>query len=357
MEEFKSMTKKLITGFALLAMLLSLTAAGFAQASAESSVRGNLAGTVTDPSNAVIQGAQVTISGPIGDKTTTTDAEGRFLFQVLIPGNYSVKITKDGFKTSEIKSAQVVTGHTSTITAKLELGTSSTVVEVTAAAVGVDTTSTATSSNLTDNFYQAVPVGRGVTGLFYAAPGVTSGGGTGTANPSISGGTGLENNYIADGVSITDGGFGGIGVYSRIYGSLSSGINLSFVKEVQVKSGGFEAQYGKSTGGIVQIVTKTGSNQFHGSLGGFFAPQGMEAQRVFSDDYGLGGTQQRFNLQGKLLHQSNYDVDAQAGGYVPGMKNHLFFYGSFNPQWNTDHVQMAQFHNPSDLINGTPAQT
>ena len=73
-------------------------------------------------------------------------------------------------------------------------------------------------------------------------------------------------------MNITDGGFGGIGVYSRLYGSLSTGINLSFVKEVQVKTGGFEAQYGKSTGGIVQIVTKSGGNQFHGSIGGYFAP-------------------------------------------------------------------------------------
>ncbi len=130
-------------------------------------------------------------------------------------------------------------------------------------------------------------MGRGVTGLFYAAPGVASGGGTGTANPSISGATGLENNYIADGVSITDGAFGGIGVYSRVYGSLSSGINLSFVKEVQVKTGGFEAQYGKATGGIVQIVTKTGSNAFHGSVGGYVAPQQLEATRVQVDDLHL----------------------------------------------------------------------
>ncbi|MBZ5570367.1 MAG: TonB-dependent receptor [Acidobacteriia bacterium] len=343
------MAKKLCAAIALGAMLLCLATLSFAQATSESAVKGNLAGTVTDPSNAVIQGAQVTISGPIGEKTATTDAEGRFLFQVLIPGSYSVKIVKDGFKTSDIKSAQVLTGHTSNISVKLELGTSSTVVEVTAAAVGVDTTSTATSSNLTDNFYQAVPVGRGVTGLFYAAPGVASGGGTGTANPSISGGTGLENNYIADGVSITDGAFGGIGVYSRNYGSLSTGINLSFVKEVQVKSGGFEAQYGKSTGGIVQIVTKTGSNQFHGSVGGFFAPQSMEATRLQTDDFGAGGANERFNLQGKILHQSNYDVDTQVGGYVPGMKDHLFFFGAFNPQWNTDHDQFAQYRNPSDL--------
>src|SRR6266478_4404190 len=302
-EEFKFMAKKLVTGFALIAMLFSLTAISFGQ---ESAVKGNLAGTVTDPSGAVIQGAKVTVVGPTGERTAQTDAEGRFLFQVLIPGYYSVRITKEGFKSTEVKSAEVVTGKTSSVNLKMELGTSSTTVEVNATSVQVDTTSTAVGSNLTDTFYQSVPVPRNVTGLFYAAPGVSSGGGTGTANPSIAGGTGLENNYVADGVSITDGGFGGIGVYSRIYGSLSTGINLSFVKEVDVKTSGFEAQYGRSTGGIVQIVTKSGSNHLHGAVGGFFGPQQLEAQRLQVDDFGLGGSQQRFNLQGKILHQSNY---------------------------------------------------
>ncbi|HLB87245.1 MAG TPA: carboxypeptidase regulatory-like domain-containing protein, partial [Terriglobales bacterium] len=310
------MPKKLVLSIALIALLFLLTGLGFAQASAESAVRGNLAGSVVDPSSALVQGAKVTLSGPMGERSTETDQEGRFLFQVLVPGSYSVKVEKQGFKSTDVKGVEVGTGRTSSISVKLEVGTSATTVEVTGGAITVDTESTALASNLTDNFYQSVPMGRGVTSLFYAAPGVTSGGGTGTANPSISGGTGLENNYIADGVSITDGAFGGIGVYSRIYGSLSSGINLSFVKEVQVKTGGFEAQYGKSTGGIVQIVTKTGSNAFHGSLGGFFAPQQLEATRLFSDDFGAGGSSQRFNLQGKVLHQSNYDVDAQVGGYV-----------------------------------------
>ena len=350
------MAKKLFTSLALVALLLCFTTLAFSQASSESSVKGNLAGLVRDPTGAVVQGAKVTLTGPIGENRMETDSSGRFLFQVLTPGFYSVKITAGGFKTAEIRSAEVVTGRTSSVSVTLELGTSSTVVEVIGGAIEVDTTSTSVSSNLTDNFYSSVPMGRGVTGLFYAAPGVSSGGGTGTANPSISGGTGLENNYIADGVSITDGGFGGIGVYSREYGSLGSGINLSFVKEVQVKTGGFEAQYGKSTGGIVQIVTKSGSNKFHGSFGGFLAPQSMEATRLFSDDFALGGIDQRFNLQGKILHSSNYDADAQVGGPVPGFKNHLFFFGDFNPQWNTDHSQFAQFHAAADLLGGNPSQ-
>ena len=338
------MAKRLVAVFALFALTFSLTAIGFAQ---ESTVKGNLGGTVSDPSGAVVGGANVTIVGPTGEKTAVTDSEGRFLFQVLTPGYYSVKISKEGFKTAEIKSAEVVTGRTSSVSAKLELGTSATTIEVSASSIQVDTTSTAVGSNMTDTFYQSVPVARGVTGLFYAAPGVTSGGGTGTANPSIAGGTGLENNYVADGVSITDGGFGGIGVFSRVYGSLSTGINLSFVKEVDVKTGGFKAQYGKSTGGIVQIVTKSGSNQFHGTVGGYFAPQQLERQRLFSDDFGTGSAAERFNLQGKILHQSNYDLDGEIGG--PLIKNRIFFFGSFNPQWNTDYNQFAQYRNPSDL--------
>ena len=354
------MFRKLCSGAAICALFISLTTLGFAQGSAESSVTGNIAVYASDPSGASVTDAKITLTGATGNKVADTGGDGRALFQILPPGSYSARVEKAGFKTSEIKDILVVIGRTSPVNVKLEVGAASTTVEVTADAIAVDTTSTSNGANLNDQFYQSVPVARGVTGLFYAASGVASGGGTGTANPSISGGTGLENNYIADGVSITDGGFGGIGVYSRIYGSLSSGINLSFVKEVQVKTGGFEAQYGKSTGGIVQIVTKSGGSAFHGSLGGYFAPQSAELTRKFSDDFGGGGPDSRFNLQGKILHQSNYDVDTQLSGYVPGAKNHVFFFGAFNPQWNTDYNQFAQYKNPSDLGTaglGGPTQT
>src|SRR5439155_3492854 len=123
---------------------------------------------------------------------------------------------------------------------------------------------------------------------------------------------------------------------------------LSFVKEVQVKTGGFEAQYGKSTGGIVQIVTKSGGDNLHGVIGGFFAPQAFEAQRLQADDFALGTPNAKFNLAGKILHQSNYDLDAEVGGRVPGLGKKLFFFGSFNPSWNTDHDRLAQFVNASD---------
>ena len=73
-------------------------------------------------------------------------------------------------------------------------------------------------------------------------------------------------------MNITDAGYGGLGVFSPVYGSLGTGLNLTFVQEVQVKTGAFEPKYGKGDGGIVQIVTKSGGSAYHGALAAFFAP-------------------------------------------------------------------------------------
>ena len=104
--------------------------------------------------------------------------------------------------------------------------------------------------------------------------------GAGTANPSINGASGLENEYIINGANVTDPGFGGFGTYSRVYGPLGNGINFDFVQEVQVQTGGFEAQYGEALGGVVNVVTKSGTNQYHGDVFGYFQPQQFEATRT-----------------------------------------------------------------------------
>ncbi len=320
---------------AVLAFTLLFTLGLLAQ---ESAVKGNLGGTVMDPSGAVVSNAKVTLTGPIGTRTTTTDSEGRFGFDLLTPGYYGVKAEMTGFKAVETKGVEVFTNKTSNIRLELVPGGASETVEVTAAAVTVDPANTGVSTALNDTFYSKLPIARNVTGLFYASAGVASGGGTGAANPSIAGGSGLENQYVADGVSITDGAFGGIGVYSRVYGPLATGINLSFVKEVDVKTAGYEPQYGNSTGGIVQIVTKSGGNEYHGSLSGFVAPKGFELKRLESDDFN------RLNQQGKALHQGAFDVSGELGGYVPGLKDKLFFFGAFNPSWTRYYDRVANMH-------------
>jgi hypothetical protein len=309
--------------FTTFALLFSFSM--FAQ---ESTVKGGLNGTVVDSTGAVVANAKVTLVGPIGTKTATSNGAGNFAFDLLTPGTYSVRTEASGFKSTEIKAVEVNVNRTSNIRVTLTPGGASEVVEVSAAAAGVDEASTKLETSLNDTFYNQMPVQRNVTGLFYAAAGVNDGGGTGRANPSIGGGSGLENQYVADGVNITDGDFGGIGVFSRMYGPLSTGINLSFVKEVDVKSGGFEPQYGKSTGGIVQIVTKSGSDQYHGGVSAFFGPQQFEVVHPNPDAVRV------LNQEGAAIHQGEWDIAGELGGYIPGAQKHVFFFGSFNPTWN-----------------------
>ena len=108
------------------------------------------------------------------------------------------------------------------------------------------------------------------------APGVSTGGSVGSANPSISGGSGLENQYVIDGVNVTNQGYGALGSYSIVFGSLGNATPFDFVKEVQVKTGGYEAEFGQSTGGVVNVVTKSGSNDLRGSVFGYARPSKTE---------------------------------------------------------------------------------
>ncbi len=322
------MVKKWLVGLTVLALLVPFATLSFAQ---ESAAKGNLGGLAVDSTGAVIPGATVTITGATGSRTEKTDEAGNFMFSLLTPGFYSVKVEKQGFKVASVKSVEVLLSKTQVIRVTLEPGAVSEVVEVTATAAVVDVTSTAVGANLPDSFYQSVPVPRAVSGLFYITPGAVSGGGTGTSNPSVSGASGLENLYMADGVNITDRSFGGLGIFTRAQGSVGTGINLSFIKEVSVKTGGFEPQYGQATGGVVQMVTKSGGNAYHGEIGGYFAPSEFEAQYNQSDAV-------RVNKAGLFLNRGNFDVDGELGGYVPGFKDHLFFFASFDPTWNQQFV-------------------
>jgi len=303
------------------------------------STRGNLSGLVYDSSKGLVPGAEVTITGPIGNQVQTTTEQGSFLFSNLIPGIYSIRVQKAGFKVANIKSAEVLINRTTSVEVILETGQVSEVVEVSAASVTVDTSTSAVTANIADTFFENIPVQRGVASLFYLSPGAVDGIQTGGNNPSISGSSGLENSYVADGVSINDPAFGGLGVWARSYGALGSGINQSFVKEVQIKTGGFEPQYGHASGGIVQIVTKSGGTKTHGQIGGYFHPLAMQTTPDNADDLKFG----TINKFGRYLGDSTYEGDAELGGYVPlgKLKNHLFYFGNFNPSFNHQHMAPA----------------
>jgi len=306
--------------------------------------KGTIGGTVTDATGAAIPGAKVTITGQTGERTETTNDSGIFKVDNLTPGSYAVKVEQTGFKSAVANNVTVNVGRESTLNLKLETGEITATVDVTATAGGIDQQNTSTGQNLNDQLFQNIPVQRGVSSLFYLSPGATDSINGGRDNPSIAGGSALDNLYVADGVNITNSAFGGVGTFSRSYGALGTGINTSFIKEVQVKTGGFEPQYGQSEGGIINIITQSGGNAYHGAIYGFAKPSSFEATRLQADDL-------RVNKQGKLLHEENYDVGGDLGGYVPGLKNRLFFFGSFNPTIRREVVQGVSA-NAADVTAG-----
>ncbi|HEY3579127.1 MAG TPA: TonB-dependent receptor, partial [Pyrinomonadaceae bacterium] len=306
--------------------------------------KGTIGGVVTDPAGAAIPGAKITVTGPQVERTATANESGIFRIDNLEPGTYTVRVEQTGFKAAVANNVTVFVGRESTLNLKLETGEITATVDVTATAGGIDQQSTSTGQNLNDQLFQNIPVQRQVSSLFYLSPGATDSINGGRDNPSVAGGSALDNLYVADGVNITNSAFGGIGTFSRSYGALGTGINTSFIKEVQVKTGGFEPQYGQSIGGIVNIITQSGGNEYHGSIYGFARPKAFEATRRQADDT-------RVNKQGDLLHEENYDVGADVGGYVPGLKNRLFFFGSFNPTVRRE-IVTGSHANANDISAG-----
>jgi Carboxypeptidase regulatory-like domain len=296
-----------------------------------SGTQGGLSGAIIDKSGAVVPNAKVTFTGLSDKRTVAADDGGRYQVTGLTPGPYTVTVEATGFKSTQVKGVEVLINKINSLNLSVEVGAVSETVEVNANSLEVDTNSTAISTNLSTTFYNQVPVARSVGSLFYTAPGVTNSGDAGVANPSVGGASGLENEYVADGVDIGDAGYGGLGVFSPNYGSIGTGINLTFIQEVQVKEGAFEPKYGKANGGVLQIVTKSGGNAYHGALSAYFSPQQFDATDYYADNFF-----NRVNVHGHVYARPGYDAAVELGGPFPGamLKNRLFFYGAFNPALN-----------------------
>jgi hypothetical protein len=301
------------------ALSLLLTGVGFAQ-----QTTGTLTGRLVDAQGLAVPGATVTVTGPQGARSFVSDSEGRFSAPFLVPGTYDVRAELQGFKAFERRGVVVGLGQTVDLPIAMQVGGLTETVEVSAASPVIDTRTTATGGVLDPETLQRLPVGRNITDALYVLPGVSDSSGAGQANPSIAGASGLENNYIVDGVNITDTGFGGFGAFNTTYLSLGMGVTSDFVKETQVKTAGFEAEFGESTGGVVNVVTKSGSNEFSGSAFGYTRPGQLEAD--WKELVTPNGT---VNTTGTM--QSDFGISL--GGAA--IQNRLFFFGTYNPQWQT----------------------
>ena len=285
-------------------------------------IGGSISGRVLDQQKLAVPGVTVTATGPQGSRSAVTDADGRYQIPFLTPGNYDVRAELQGFKAFEQKGITVRLGQVAEVPVSMQVGGVAETISVTAETPLINTRSTTIGNVMDTDTLRNFPVGRTFAQTLYLTPGVSSSGTAGAANPSISGGTGLENLYIVDGANVTNTGYGGLGSYSTTFGSLGNATPYDFVKEIQVKTGGYEAEFGQATGGVVNVVTKSGSNQLRGSAFAYAQPDMLQ-----------GEFKQYQASNGSVNTQATTVSDVGMEGGFPVVKDRLFFFGAIDPSW------------------------
>ncbi|MDQ3651953.1 MAG: carboxypeptidase regulatory-like domain-containing protein [Acidobacteriota bacterium] len=227
---------------------------------------GNVRGTIKDPTGAVVPGAQVSLINKQTNSTATAQSSdsGDYQFNDLLPGEYDIRVEAANFKTLTLTDVRVELNQTTDVPTQLQIGLQGEVVEVSAGGAElVDTTTTTLSKSFTERQVVELAqtsVGSGVNNLALLAPNVTSSGGVGVGTGgSVGGQRPRNNNFVVDGVDNNDKSVTGPQIY----------VSPEVVAEFSLLQNQFSAEFGRSNGGQFITVTKSGTNDFHGSAYGF----------------------------------------------------------------------------------------
>lgn len=312
---------RLLKGLLALSLLLTPVGAAFAQERF-----GEVSGTVSDEQGAAIPGATVTAESKTLPKPmqAITDSQGRFHFLNVPIGTYTLTVGLTGFSTHK-QTVEVKLGSQITANAKLGVGQVTEVIEVTGTTLSIDPTSSRSATNITSSQIENLAkAGRGFNTLLTLAPGVflePKNGTQGVGGVQVGGSSGSENGFYIDGTEVSD----------LRRGSLRDGNNipLEMIQEVQVKTGGYEAEFGGATGGVINVATKSGTNAFHGSLGVQYTGDGLNT--------GDRGWYQRSVANADVSEffqpiEDSYSIWSPSftlGG--PILKDRLHFFGAYSP--------------------------
>jgi hypothetical protein len=294
---------------------------------------GRILGTVTDQNGSVVAGANVTVTntGTNISSMATTDAQGFYQAATLPIGNYKVTVKKQGFKTATSDENKLLINQNLRVDVKMIVGGEKEVVEVTANATGVETVDATIGQSVTDRPLVDLPLnGRNAMQLALLQPGVSEsniGGSGGGSGFSIAGGRPDSVTYLLDG-----------GVNNNL---LSNGIvynpNPDTIQEFKVIQSNYTAEYGRNGGGIISVVTKSGSNKFHGSGFDFLRNDALNANTFFNKVNGLKRDRLKRNQYGATI-----------GG--PIVKDKLFFFFGYQGQ------KLTQTTAGPQVSTYTPAQ-
>jgi len=306
----------------MLSLVLCLSAVAFGQEQV-----GNIEGTVKDAQGGVVPNVAVTVrnseaaGGSSGfSRTITTDSNGFFRLVQIPPGAYVVTTAAtSGFGVATYENVNVVLGKTTQLEIEVKPGSAAATVDVGATDTPVDTTGSEVATSLTAQKIEMLPKGVDFTTALKAVPGTRPD--TVAGGFTVDGATNAENTFVINGQEVTNYNHAGI--------NRNNQIPFQLVQELQVKSSGFDAEYGGATGGVINVVTKGGSDDWHGEFGVQFRTSRLDGSprprllRFTSD-----GSAEYFS-EPKAAYNHFFPTANFSG---PLIKNRMWFFGSWSPQ-------------------------
>jgi hypothetical protein len=291
---------------------------------------GKIEGQITDQSGAALPGVTVDLAGAKlqGARSAVTAADGRYRFLNLTPGDYEVTATLAGFGRVQ-KRATVTLDALSTANLQMSLSTTAEVT-VTGEAPLIDSSSTTSGSTFSNKVISKLPLAsRNYADIVFTQPGVQADNGETQGRSmaiSIYGATSAENQFLIDGVNTTN----------VIKGIQGKDINNEFVQEVEVKTSGYQAEYGRNTGGIVNVITKSGGNEFHGGIFGYYNDLGLAStqQNAITPDFTQTGNAQYTPL---TVKNTRSEGGLDLGGFM--VKDRVWFFAAYDRVITSTQIQ------------------
>jgi len=334
--------------------LFVVTLLSFQSLGAQTAGTGALTGTVKDPSGAVVPNATVTLTsldtGQV--RTDMTGGDGSYRFSLLAPGNYRVKIEASGFKPVEVPSVTVAVTETAELDRNLDVGAQSQTVTVESEAVAVQTENSTLGTVASARTVTELPLNtRNYTNLLAMSTGVSANVsnattiGKGATNMAVNGGATGQNTYLQDGVPVNN--------YMSLGGVTEGTLNGTFampnpdaISEFKIQTSSYDAGYGRNPGANVNVITRSGTNNFHGTAFEFFRNTSLNANEwFFKRNEELAGLPDR-----KPVLNSNVYGGAIGG---PIKKDKLFFF--VNYQEEDQKNELASFSSSNVLLPPIPA--
>ena len=276
---------------------------------------GSIAGRVTDSSGALLPGVTVEATSPAlqGMRIGVSDITGLYRLPLLPPGSYTVAFTLSGFAPKKNASVPVSLGKETTVDTVLSPSMTESIT-VGSFAPPIDTTSNTLGTNFNATQIETLPTQRDYASVAQVTPGVSTDAiqsdDKQTPTISVYGSSGAENAFYIDGVNTTN----------MEYGVQGKQLNFEFIDAFEMKTGGYEAEYGRSTGGIINVITKSGSNDFHGDVFGYDTSDSLQTNSKTV----VGGTSAGFTRK---------DYGADIGGFI--LKDRLWFFGAYDQVRNS----------------------